>query len=76
MYGATEELWFPEWNSKDAVDHKPCLALVSAHFAGNSHPTLVTAGIDYRFLHKVQLYTAATPHAVKLLMFPDKVTGY
>ncbi|HEY5837615.1 MAG TPA: S9 family peptidase, partial [Pyrinomonadaceae bacterium] len=80
MYGATEELWFPEWEFKGTPwTNKAMYERWSPHnFAGNFNtPTLVTAGeLDYRvpYTESLQLYTALQRRNVpsKLLMFPDE----
>ena len=80
MYGATEELWFPEWEFKGTPWTNPAMyARWSPHlFAQNFNtPTLVTAGeLDYRvpYTESLQLYTALQRRNVpsKLLLFPDE----
>ena len=80
MYGATEELWFPEWEFKGTPwTNKAMYERWSPHnFAGNFNtPTLVTAGeLDYRvpYTESLQLYTALQRRNVpsKLLLFPDE----
>jgi dipeptidyl aminopeptidase/acylaminoacyl peptidase len=80
MYGATEELWFPEWEFKGTPwTNKAMYDRWSPHmFAQNfSTPTLVTAGeLDYRvpYTESLQLYTALQRKGVasKLLLFPDE----
>ena len=80
MYGATEELWFPEWEFKGTPwTNKAMYERWSPHnFAANFNtPTLVTAGeLDYRvpYTESLQLYTALQRRNVpsKLLMFPDE----
>lgn len=80
MYGATEELWFPEWEFKGTPWTNPAMyARWSPHkFAGNFNtPTLVTAGeLDYRvpYTESLQLYTALQRRNVpsKLVLFPDE----
>lgn len=80
MYGATEELWFPEWEFKGTPWTNPTMyARWSPHlFAGNfATPTLVTAGeLDYRvpYTESLQLFTALQRRGVdsRLLLFPDE----
>jgi dipeptidyl aminopeptidase/acylaminoacyl peptidase len=80
MYGATEELWFPEWEFKGTPwTNKAMYDRWSAHnFAQNFNtPTLVTAGeLDYRvpYTESLQLFTALQRKGVpsKLLLFPDE----
>ncbi len=80
MYGATEELWFVEWEFKGTPWTNPAMySRWSPHkFAGNFNtPTLVTAGeLDYRvpYTESLQLYTALQRKGVdsKLILFPDE----
>lgn len=80
MYGATEELWFPEWEFKGTPwTNKAMYERWSAHnYAQNFNtPTLVTAGeLDYRvpYTESLQLFTALQRKGVpsKLLLFPDE----
>lgn len=80
MYGATEELWFPEWEFKGTPwTNKAMYERWSAHnYAQNFNtPTLVTAGeLDYRvpYTESLQLFTALQRKRVpsKLLLFPDE----
>ncbi len=80
MYGATEELWFPEWEFKGTPWTNPAMyQRWSPHmFVQNFNtPTLVTAGeLDYRvpYTESLQLYTALQRKGVesKLLLFPDE----
>ncbi|HLM56862.1 MAG TPA: S9 family peptidase [Pyrinomonadaceae bacterium] len=80
MYGATEELWFPEWEFKGAPWDNPVLyERWSPHrFARNMRtPTLVTHGeLDYRvpYGEGLQLFTALQRQGVpsRLLLFPDE----
>lgn len=80
MYGATEELWFPEWEFKGTPWSNPAMyQRWSPHmFVQNFNtPTLVTAGeMDYRvpYTESLQLYTALQRKGVesKLLVFPDE----
>jgi dipeptidyl aminopeptidase/acylaminoacyl peptidase len=79
MYGATEELWFPEWEFKGAPWVNPQLYLKwSPHmFVKNFNtPTLVVAGeMDYRVpvTEGLQMFTALQRQGVesKLLYYPD-----
>jgi dipeptidyl aminopeptidase/acylaminoacyl peptidase len=80
MYGATEELWFPEWEFKGTPWTNPAMyRRWSPHmFVQNFNtPTLVIAGeLDYRvpYTESLQLYTALQRRGVesKLLLFPDE----
>jgi len=80
MYGATEELWFPEWEFKGTPWTNPLMyRRWSPHmFVRNFNtPTLVTAGeLDYRvpYTESLQLYTALQRKGVesKLVLFPDE----
>ena len=80
MYGATEELWFPEWEFKGTPWDAPELyAKWSPHrFAKNfKTPTLVTHGeLDFRVPldQGLQLFTYLQRQGVesKLLVFPDE----
>lgn len=80
MYGATEELWFAEWEFKGTPWDKPELyEKWSPHlFAKNFHtPTLVTHGeIDYRVPvdQGLQLFTYLQRQGVesKLVVFPNE----
>ncbi len=80
MYGATEELWFPEWEFGGTPYAKPELyEKFSPHrFVSNfKTPTLVTHGeIDYRVPvgEGLQMFTALQRQGVpsKLIVFPDE----
>jgi len=80
MYGATEELWFPEWEFKGTPwTNRAMYERWSPHmFVQNFRtPTLVTAGeLDYRvpYTESLQLFTALQRQGVesKLLLFPDE----
>ena len=80
MYGATEELWFPEWEFKDTPWANPEMyAKWSPHrFAARfKTPCLVVHGeLDYRvpFTEGLQFFTALQRQGVpsKLLYFPDE----
>ncbi|HKZ78431.1 MAG TPA: S9 family peptidase [Pyrinomonadaceae bacterium] len=80
MYGATEELWFPEWEFKGSPWTNPLMyQRWSPHmFVRNFNtPTLVTAGeLDYRvpYTESLQLFTALQRRGVesKLIVFPDE----
>ncbi len=80
MYGATEELWFPEWEFKGTPWSNPVMyQRWSPHmYVRNFNtPTLVTAGeLDYRvpYTESLQLFTALQRMGVesKLLVFPDE----
>jgi dipeptidyl aminopeptidase/acylaminoacyl peptidase len=80
MYGATEELWFPEWEFKGTPWSNPAMY---ARWSPNMFvrnfktPTLVTAGeIDFRvpYTQSLELYTALQRTGVesKLILFPDE----
>jgi dipeptidyl aminopeptidase/acylaminoacyl peptidase len=80
MYGATEELWFPEWEFKGTPWTNPDMySRFSPHnFAGNFRtPCLVVHGErDFRvpYTEGLQLFTALQRRGVpsKLLFFPDE----
>jgi dipeptidyl aminopeptidase/acylaminoacyl peptidase len=80
MYGATEELWFPEWEFKGTPWDAPALyEKWSPHrFAKNfKTPTLVTHGeMDFRVPvdQGLQLFTYLQRQGVesKLVVFPDE----
>ena len=80
MYGATEELWFVEWEFKGTPWSNPAMyQRWSPHmYVQNFNtPTLVTAGeLDYRvpYGESLQLFTALQRKGVesKLLVFPDE----
>jgi len=80
MYGATEELWFPEWEFKGTPWSNPAMyARWSPNmFVKNFNtPTLVTAGeLDFRvpYTQSLELYTALQRNGVesKLILFPDE----
>jgi dipeptidyl aminopeptidase/acylaminoacyl peptidase len=80
MYGATEELWFPEWEFKGTPWDAPALYdKWSPHrFAANfKTPTLVTHGeMDFRVPvdQGLQLFTYLQRQGVesKLVVFPDE----
>lgn len=80
MYGATEELWFPEWEFKGTPWDNPTLyEKWSPHrFAKNFNtPTLVTGGeLDFRVPvdQDLQLFTYLQRQGVesKLVIFPDE----
>ncbi|MDQ2975710.1 MAG: S9 family peptidase [Acidobacteriota bacterium] len=80
MYGATEELWFPEWEFKGTPWTNPAMyARWSPHnFARNfKTPILIVHGeLDYRVPtgEGLQLYTAVKRQGIdsKLLIFPDE----
>jgi dipeptidyl aminopeptidase/acylaminoacyl peptidase len=80
MYGATEELWFPEWEFKGTPWSNPAMY---ARWSPNMFvrnfktPTLVTAGeLDFRvpYTQSLELYTALQRNGVesKLILFPDE----
>jgi dipeptidyl aminopeptidase/acylaminoacyl peptidase len=80
MYGATEELWFPEWEFKGTPWTNPAMyARWSPHnFARNfKTPILIIHGeLDYRVPtgEGLQLFTAVKRQGIdsKLLIFPDE----
>src|SRR5947209_1938474 len=80
MYGATEELWFAEWEFKGVPwEHPELYEKWSPHlFAKNFHtPTLVTGGeLDFRVPvdQDLQLFTYLQRQGVesKLVVFPDE----
>jgi dipeptidyl aminopeptidase/acylaminoacyl peptidase len=80
MYGATEELWFPDWEFKGTPWTNPAMYdRWSPHkFVNNfSTPMLVIHGeLDYRvpFGEGLQLFTALQRKGVdsKMLVFPDE----
>lgn len=80
FYGATEELWFPEWDmGKNPWDEPELYAKWSPHvFAGRfKTPTLVTHGeSDYRvpLAESFQLFTALQRQGVpsRLVVFPGE----
>lgn len=80
MYGATEELWFPEWEFKGTPwTNKPMYERWSPHnFAANfKTPILVIHGeLDYRVPigEGLQLFTAVQRKGIesKLLIFTDE----
>jgi len=80
MYGATEELWFPEWEFKGTPWSNPAMY---ARWSPNMFvrnfktPTLVTAGeLDFRvpYTQSLELFTALQRQGVesKLVLFPDE----
>ena len=80
MYGATEELWFPEWEFKGTPWTNPDMyARWSPHMSAKEFktPALVIHGeLDYRVPvgEGLQLFTALQRQGVesKLLVFPDE----
>ncbi|MCF8266461.1 MAG: S9 family peptidase [Ignavibacteriales bacterium] len=80
FYGATEELWFPEWDMGKSPWEEPGLYDIrSPHkYADNfKTPTLVTHGeLDYRvpFAESLQLFTALQRQGIdsRLVVFPDE----
>jgi dipeptidyl aminopeptidase/acylaminoacyl peptidase len=80
MYGATEELWFPEWEMKGTpwTNAEMYDRFSPARFAAKFRtPTLVVHGEhDYRvpYTQGLQLFTALQRQGVesKLLFFPDE----
>jgi dipeptidyl aminopeptidase/acylaminoacyl peptidase len=83
MYGATEELWFPEWAfrgtpwTNKAVYDQWSPHLRAAEFAKYKTPTLVIHGEhDYRvpYTQGLEFFTALQRQGVpsKLLFFPDE----
>ncbi len=80
MYGATEELWFTDWEFKGTPWTNPQMyARWSPHLAAKNFrtPTLVIHGeLDYRvpYTEGLQLFTALQRQGVdsKLLVYPDE----
>ncbi|MCU0664145.1 MAG: S9 family peptidase [Myxococcota bacterium] len=80
MYGATEELWFPEWEQKGTpwTNEKMYRENSPSTFAKKMKtPTLVVTGEhDYRvpYTQSLQLFTALQRQGVEseLLFFPDE----
>ena len=83
MYGATEELWFPEWEFGGTPWANPEFykKWSSSEFAGAlgkyKTPTLVIAGeLDYRvpYTQSLEFFTALQRQGVpsKLMIFPDE----
>lgn len=80
FYGATEELWFPEWDmGKSPWEESELYETWSPHvYASNfKTPTLVTHGeYDYRvpFAESLQLFTALQRQRIpsRLVVFPDE----
>jgi dipeptidyl aminopeptidase/acylaminoacyl peptidase len=80
MYGATEELWFPEWEFEGAPWDNPEMYArwtPSAHVKSFKTPTLVVHGeLDYRvpLEQGLAMFTALQRRGVpsKLLVFPDE----
>jgi dipeptidyl aminopeptidase/acylaminoacyl peptidase len=83
MYGATEELWFPEaefkgtpWTNREGYDRwSPHLR--AADFAQSKTPTLVLAGeLDFRvpYTQSLEFFTALQKQDVtsRLIVFPDE----
>jgi dipeptidyl aminopeptidase/acylaminoacyl peptidase len=80
MYGATEELWFPEWEMKGTPWANPEMYdrfSPARHAAKFRTPTLVVHGEhDYRvpYTQGLQLFTALQRQGIesKLIFFPDE----
>ncbi|MFB0565262.1 MAG: prolyl oligopeptidase family serine peptidase [Candidatus Aminicenantaceae bacterium] len=80
FYGATEELWFPEWDMGKSPWEEPDLyTRWSPHIHAKNFktPTLVTHGeLDYRvpFAESLQLFTALQRQRIpsSLVVFPDE----
>ena len=83
MYGATEELWFPEWEMQGtpwtnrAAYEKWSPSRYAGEFGKYKTPTLVTHGeLDFRvpYTEGLQMFTALQRQGVpsKLLIFPDE----
>jgi len=83
FYGATEELWFPEWDfrgtpwSNEALYEKWSPHKYAAQLGKYKTPTLVIHGeMDYRVPYNqgLEFYTALQRQGVssKLLIFPDE----
>jgi dipeptidyl aminopeptidase/acylaminoacyl peptidase len=83
MYGATEELWFPEWEyggpTWDSTAMKSQYRIWSPHLYAKNFktPTLVVHGeLDYRvpYTEGLSMFTALQRQGVpsRLLVFPDE----
>ena len=82
MAGATEELWFPDWEFgrfTDPVQMSAQFRKYSPHMSSKNFrtPTLVTQGeLDYRVIEteSMQLFTALQRNNVpsRLIVFPDE----
>ncbi len=80
MYGATEELWFPEWEFAGTPWTNPKMYQKfspSSYVTNFKTPCLVTAGErDYRvpYTQSLQFFTALQKMGVpsKLIVFPDE----
>lgn len=80
FYGATEELWFPEWDLGKSPWEEPELYKKWSphrHAKNFKTPTLVTHGeLDYRvpFAESLQLFTALQRQGIpsRLVVFPDE----
>ena len=83
MYGATEEIWFPDWEYGGPYWDKTAMEtqyrVFSPHlFAGSfKTPMLVVAGeLDYRvpYYESVSLFTALQKQGIpsRLIIFPDE----
>jgi dipeptidyl aminopeptidase/acylaminoacyl peptidase len=83
MYGATEELWFPEHDlagtpwSNPAVYQKQSPHTYAAEFGRFKTPTLVTAGeLDFRvpYTQSLEFYTALQRQDIpsRVVVFPDE----
>ena len=80
MYGATEELWFPEWEFKGTPWSNPAMySRWSPHNFVNNFNTpilIIHSDLDYRVPigEGLQLYTAVQRKGIdsKLLSFPDE----
>jgi dipeptidyl aminopeptidase/acylaminoacyl peptidase len=83
MYGATEELWFPEhdfggtpWTNAPTYEKLSPSSYVQ-EFGAHKTPTLVVAGeLDFRvpYTQSLEFFTALQRHGVpsKLVVFPDE----
>jgi dipeptidyl aminopeptidase/acylaminoacyl peptidase len=83
FYGATEELWFPEWDQKGTPWTNPegyrkwSPSTYAAEFGKYKTPTLVIHGeLDYRVPYNegLSMYTALQRQGVpsRLVIFPDE----
>jgi dipeptidyl aminopeptidase/acylaminoacyl peptidase len=83
MYGATEELWFPEWEYKGTPWSNPALydkwnpAKYAADFGKYKTPTLIIDGeLDFRvpYTQDLEFFTALQRQGVpsRLIIFPDE----
>ncbi len=83
MYGATEELWFPEWDLRGTPWNNPGTYdkwsphKYAGEFGKDKTPTLVICGeLDFRvpYTQSLEIFTALQRQGVpsKLVIFPDE----